>query len=295
MILPARYPSCQHTPLMMHRCVDAVDKWKRFGFPVEALTEAFARMVHRVEILNSNSHGADVAEFFLDIVERLGFTSERLAIDPGTENYLMAAVHHALVNIPDNSNVKCTHSHQNIVAEISNGKFGAAVMFPITASFKELEDTGWFVFHIPVYTLLMRACFLDYLRALLQDWRDDHNTHPIRKQARLLHSGRPWGRVDLMYSMPQRYGATVRRVPVSQTQIAMARDTILKYRLDHAASSLVSIAESLPERDEVYAWARQAHAIVELQKQSPLDLPDMIELYKSAVRHFRFTDYVLSC
>ncbi len=167
-------------------------------------------------------------------------------------------------------------------------------MFPVTARFKELEDSGWFVFHIPVYTLLMRACFLQYLEGLLRDWKEDHNTHPIRKQTRLLHSGRPWGRVDVMYNMPHRFGATIRRFPVEPSRIEMARETIRQYRVDHPASSLVSIAENLPERDHIYAWACQARTNAELKKQAVLDLNDMIDLYKSAVCHFRLTDYVLN-
>jgi hypothetical protein len=244
--------------------------------------------------MTSNSCAAAVAEEYINLVEKVGFTSEVMAVDPGTANNLMTNLH-AVFNHSATGCVKVTHSHLNMVAEIVNGKVDSAVIFPLLDRFTELEAQGWFVYCIPKYSLFLREVMFDYVVTILTDWVADWNVHPIRKQARLERAGRPWGRVDVMYDLPERFGLVDARVPVSVSDIAHARTIIADYRAQTRPGppTMIATAYALPEQLHVRTFVAQRKAERIAAAGRPMTVTELVDLYKEVVVFFKADDHVL--
>jgi hypothetical protein len=275
---------------------DNLSKLTRYGFPLNMWSDGCSRTVIGLAMMSSNSCAAEVAERYVDIVASLGFTSEIMAVDPGTANNIMTVIHALFACGGAAGSIQVSHSHRNIVAEINNGKVGFAVIFALQARFTQLEVQGWFVHTIPVYTLFMRAVMFEFVSEQHLDWMHDWNAHPIRKQKRLVNAGRPWGRVDIMYNHPEKFGLVDVRVPVPSELIIHARTLIQEYRDQSPTGppSVIALAEALPEAPAVRMYATTRKSVLTASKGSPLDIDDLIDLYKDIVVHFGANHHVLN-
>ena len=71
--------------------LDGYDKHKLFGFPIHGCIDGFSRKMIWLKVTRSNNSPDVILKFYLDSVRELGGCPQKVRIDYGTENGLVAA------------------------------------------------------------------------------------------------------------------------------------------------------------------------------------------------------------
>jgi hypothetical protein len=87
--------------------------------------------------------------------------------------------------------------------------------------FKDLIDSGHYDTSNQLHIECARFCFMNLIREDLKTVAEEWNLHDIRKQK--CHEG-PYGKPELMYSLPQLFGAIDCGYPISVSEVQNCLD-----------------------------------------------------------------------
>lgn len=204
--------------------IDGYDKLKPWGFPIHGAIDGFSRKVLWLKVLHSNNSPDNIAALYISNVEIFGGCPVELITDLGTENGLAAAIQCFFRQTPD-AHRYCMF-HFLVINELKLGglnyvsreHLGGDLIFQtwnpiIFSTLHSHKEALWFCYS----NILQKD--LDFM---LQHW----NSHYIRKSRHGAIGGRP----DILYSLPENFGASECKISVSNEDIyiAYSKEHILK-------------------------------------------------------------------
>ena len=146
-----------------------------------------------MDVETTNKKPEYVAKLYLDAVSPVGSTPIKLKADDGTEHSIIEPIQLYLTTFHRDD-----LESFNIIPSTRNQR---------RRLFQDLADLGVLEKNTknPVFLDCVRYCFMDFIRADLDDIKDEHNAHIIPGSR---NGGSGSGdRPDSMYDLPHLYGA----------------------------------------------------------------------------------------
>lgn len=257
--------------------VDGYDKLKPYGFAVHAAIDGFSRKVLWLRVGHSNNDPRFIARFYLDFIRKINGVPRIVRSDRGTENCLIRDLQIALRwdhndCFHRNKSFRYGRSTSNQRIESWWGQLGRLSSRYWIDLFKHLRDMGEFDNSNPVHIEAIRLCFHNIIQRdfdlTVQEW----NQHSVRRQN---NEESPYGVPDLMYYVPEMYGAEDQKMPLTYSQQDL-EDT----------SRAVSLDFPLYGCRQEFVDAVNAHIGNIDNFQLPGTVEDAVDLYKHLVDFF---------
>ena len=201
-------------------CSTGYDKLKPFGFPVHGCICGYSRKIIWLEVDRSNNNPKVPARLYIDAVRKLGGCPRILRSDCGTENTILAAMQ-SYFRAEGNDEFAGTKAHQYVTSQ-SNQRIEAWWSFYKKSNsswwinlFKDMSESGVLVLGNLFHMECLWFCFSKLLQKELDKVMDHWNSHYIRKS----HCDTIAGVPDILYYLPENYGATDCLVPIPQAKI----------------------------------------------------------------------------
>eukprot|EP00111_Clytia_hemisphaerica_P012157 TCONS_00035698-protein len=200
--------------------LDGYDKLKRYGICIHGCIDGYSRKLIWLEAASTNNCPAVVAGFFLNQVKSLKGTALNVRADRGTENSNIAGIQR-LFRSNDNDfqaieksfRFGRSTSNQRIEAFWSQLKRSLTQWW--MNFFKDMIDDGTFDESDEIQRECLKFCFLQLIQKELDDFKLIHNTH---RRSNETTGGKP----ELLYSMPNYFGATDFMWNVREAEINVA-------------------------------------------------------------------------
>ncbi len=208
--------------------VDGYDKLKPYGFAIHGAIDGFSRKILWVEIGPTNNDPAVVAKYFVDYIRQVKAVPHIIRTDRGTENTLIEDIQIAFRyhDNDDHSDFKSfmygkSTSNQRIERWWGSMRQGAMNYW--LSLFKDLVYSGAFDNSCLWEKECVRFCFTKLLRRELHRvgrlWNEHHIRHCKMSEG-------PHGKPDMMFFLPQLYGARDYRHEVQEDDIDAVDDGI---------------------------------------------------------------------
>ncbi|XP_046840005.1 uncharacterized protein LOC124434166 [Xenia sp. Carnegie-2017] len=206
---------------------DGYDKMKPFGFPIHGCIDGWSRKILWLKVTRSNNHPGDIASFYLDAVEHFGGCPVDLVTDLGTENGIMAAIQSFFRDVDSHRYVP---SPRNQRIESWWGLFRNSCSSWWINYFKDLVDQRIVDLSSELDMECLWFCFSDVIKKVLDEVKEQWNTHYIRKSRHDTVKGRP----DSLYYLPEQCdGGNHFLLSVTSTEIHYARSHIVESEKKH--------------------------------------------------------------
>lgn len=197
--------------------IDGYDKLKPYGFAVHSAIDGFSRKVLWLKVGRSNNNPRYITRFFLDYISLINGVPRIVRSDRGTENCQIRDVQIALRWYHDDEfhrykSFMYGRSTSNQRIESWWGHVGRLSSRFWIELFKQFRDNGGLDNTNPIHVEALRFCFTNLIQRdldlVVQEW----NQHRIRSQA---NEESPYGIPDLMYYVPEIYGAEDNKMPLA--------------------------------------------------------------------------------
>ncbi|XP_053407737.1 uncharacterized protein LOC123556376 isoform X2 [Mercenaria mercenaria] len=200
--------------------IDGYDKLKRYGFPIHGAIDGYSRRILWLHVAVSNNNPSIVATFFLKYLCDIN-VPRCVRMDGGTENILVEDIQKAFrwehtddMAAEKSVIIGSSHSNQRIERWWRSGRQGGCQSW--IDLFASMESEGIFSTGDPLHVECMRFCFMDLLQQDLDKIRIDWNQHTIRESSDVTSPG---GKPDLLYHLPNLFGAIDYKVDVNPTDV----------------------------------------------------------------------------
>ena len=236
--------------------IDGYDKLKPWGFPIHGAIDGFSRKVIWLNVTRSNNSPNNIASFYISTVQTYGGCPVELVNDLGTENGLAASMQcffqnntdaHRYVPSPRNQRIESWWSH-----------FSKSRSSWWREYFSNLESHNIYDPTLDIHKAALWFCFSNILQSDLDFVKEHWNSHLIRKSRFDTISGRP----DVIFELPENYGAADCLKSVQRNDIQTARQSIIREC----------------ETDDYQEYFR--YVIDNYAVEMPENLEDAINLYK---------------
>jgi hypothetical protein len=182
--------------------LDGYDKLKPFGFTIHGCIDGYSRRLMWLEVGNTNNDPSAIAQYYLECVETLGYASQLIRCDLGTENSSIKHLHPFIVNNPSAAVIfGRSTSNQRIEAWWSILRKSVTTWW--INFFKDLREMNLYNDSDDIHVECLKYCFMEVIQGELQSFKDQWNCHRLRKQR---NSELPAGNSDIMHFAPQVYG-----------------------------------------------------------------------------------------
>ncbi|KAL0568261.1 hypothetical protein V5O48_013733 [Marasmius crinis-equi] len=195
-------------------CVDQHDKWKKFGLALHHGVEPVAGPVLWMNVWWTNNNPRIVLSYYLDWVERVGYTSLVTQSDPGSENFGISNGHTALRHWHD-PQMKGTLCHRwmrskkNIKPEISWSQYRRRFAPGFEDILEWGVERGIYDAKNPIEKLVFRYLFIPWLQRELDSYVARINNFKKRHDKnKILPQGVP----NLIAEHPEDFGVLDFRV-----------------------------------------------------------------------------------
>lgn len=159
--------------------VDGYDKLKPYGLPIHGCVDGFSRKILWLKVTRSNNNPVIPAYFFLNTVRGLGYCSQLLRSDCGTENGIMADCQCFLRDCQEAHAYGTSVANQRIENWWSHCKRGYTAW--VIDFFKQLVVENIFVPGNYIHTECIWFVFSRLLQNELDEVSYEWNTHYIRR------------------------------------------------------------------------------------------------------------------
>ncbi|XP_046851368.1 uncharacterized protein LOC124444760 [Xenia sp. Carnegie-2017] len=203
--------------------IDGYDKLKPFGFPVHGAIDGFSRKVLWLEVTRSNDLPESVAKFYFEAVRKNKACPLQTCSDCGTENGIIAAAQcyfrsldnapfcgsqaHAFGTSPSNQRIENWWSHFRKTCSSWWVQF-----------FKDLCEEKQLNLNDDFTKECLWFCFNCVLQNSFNDCQVYWNSHYIRQSHHETVAGVP----NVLYAMPEEYGAFDCQVRVTEEKLQIA-------------------------------------------------------------------------
>lgn len=188
--------------------LDGYDKLKPYGFSVHGAIDGFSRRIIWLTVQQSNKNPNTVSKYFLEAIKTASGCPTRLYSDMGTENGGIAAMQcylrsdaddeyagenaHRYVPSTQNQRIEC---HWSLYRKQRAGWW---IDF-----FKDMHESDLLDLTCDIEKEALWFCFANILQCDLDEFKEYHNSHYIRKSKHATVAGIP----DIMYFLPEEHGA----------------------------------------------------------------------------------------
>ncbi|XP_072166108.1 uncharacterized protein [Diadema setosum] len=197
--------------------IDGYDKLKQFGFAVHSAIDGFSRKILWLYVGRSNNDPRFISR--LDFISAIDGVPKIVRSDRGTENSQIHDLQLALRwdhndDFRRYKSFMYGRSTSNQRIESWWGHVGRLSARFWKELFKQFRDNGEFDNSNPIHVESLRFCFTHLIQRdfdySVQEW----NQHQIRYQQ---NEESPYGIPDLMYYVPEMYGAEEQKMPLAYT------------------------------------------------------------------------------
>jgi len=218
--------------------LDGYDKIKPYGFCIHGCIDGFSRKILWLEVASTNNNPAVIASYFINYVSKVKGTARRVRSDLGSENLNIAGIQrffresHTDSFGGEKSFVfgKST-SNQRIEAYWSKLKQSTSQFW--MDFFAKMRDDGSLKEEDEGYRACLQFCFMPLIQKHLDETLTLHNCHRIRHQP---NQSCPDGKPDLIYTIPEAYGAEEYLSVVPEEEIQLACETASTEKYHHGCS-----------------------------------------------------------
>ena len=207
---------------------DGYDKLKPYGFPIHGCIDGWSRKVLWLNVTRSNNRPDNITTFYLDAVEEFGGCPIDLITDLGTENGIIAAAQAFFRDDADSHRYVPSPRNQRI--EAWWGLFRKSCSTWWINFFKDLSEQRVLDLASELHMECLWFCFSDLIQQILDDVKEEWNTHYIRGSRYDTVRGRP----DALYYLPELSGgANHFLLPVPEADINYVRSHIVETEEDN--------------------------------------------------------------
>ncbi|XP_074656641.1 uncharacterized protein LOC141909875 [Tubulanus polymorphus] len=218
--------------------VDGYDKLKPYGFCIHGAMDGFSRRILWLKVASTNNDPSVIGYYFTDYIKQIAGVPRCIRIDAGTENVLLCEIQRSF-RADDNDDMagdmsvligKST-SNQRIerfwrTLRNSVGQFWMNM-------FKDMSDTGIFSNADAVHVETIRFCFHQLIEQDLEDFRNEWNSHRIRRQR---NCDVPCSKPDLLYFAPELFGTTDHKIEINYEDVIDVQAEFCKQPNDRGSS-----------------------------------------------------------
>jgi hypothetical protein len=241
---------------------DGYDKLKPYGFPIHGCIDGWSRKILWLYVTRSNNRLDNIATYYPNAVEEFGGCPVDLVTDLGTENGTMAATQAFFRDDADSHRYVPSPRNQRI--EAWWGLFRKSCSTWWINLFKDLIERGVVDLASELDMECLWFCFSDLIQQVLNDVKEQWNTHYIRGSRYETIKGRP----DSLYYLPELSGGGTHFL------LSVPEDEII-----YARSHIVEIQE-----ENIYQEYFN-YVVQSCNLDKPSDWREALELYNTLLQH----------
>ena len=206
--------------------IDGYDKLKPYGFPIHGCIDGYSRKVLWLKVVKSNNDPKNVALLYLETIFDLGYIPKNIRSDCGSENVDVAGIHTFLRrDVNDESSGIEAHrfgtSHHNQRIEAWWSQMRKSQTNFMINFFRQLVDEVYNP-EDPLHKACAWFCFEPLINKNLQEFKEQWNSHFIRRSQYCEVNGRP----NYLYSFPS-IGKSDQKQPIrSETDFAVVTESL---------------------------------------------------------------------
>lgn len=189
--------------------IDGNDKLKPFGFSIHGAIDGFSRKILWLEVSETNKDPTIIAHYFANTVKSLQIIPKLVRGDRGTENVNVCGIQRFLRrNGTDSFSGQNSFKYGKSMSNQRIEQWWSYLKRSTTLSwiefFKELMEQDLFDNTNNIHNEALKFCFFSLIQSDLEKLKNSWNHHKIRNSR---NTSSPSGRPDLLYFLPNNYGA----------------------------------------------------------------------------------------